>query len=62
MADTQVKTVTVVRLESSQLQAFIAKCGGTTHVDSSQTELQVAWQLGVQHAVNVLRQGFTIAD
>ena len=62
MADTETKTLTIVRLEASQLQAFISCCGGTTFVDSSQTELQVAWQLGVQHAVNILRQGFTLPD
>lgn len=62
MADTDSKQLVVVRLSSDQLSEFIKQCGGTTFVNADQTQLQVAWQLGVQHAVNILRKGFTIAD
>lgn len=36
------------------------KAGGNTHVNTTTTELQAAYQLGVQHVLRILREGFNI--
>lgn len=36
------------------------RAGGNTNLNNTTTDLQAAYQLGVQHVLRILREGFTI--
>lgn len=48
----------VYRLDESQLEAVRRKASGTISINSETTPLQAGFSLGVQHVLNVLREGF----
>ena len=48
------------RLTDAQYEAFEKKAHAVTIVNSTTTELQAGYQLGVQHALKVLREGWAV--
>lgn len=55
------KEVTIVRLDPAVLLDLKRKVGATCIVTSQTTEHQAGYQLGVQHVLNVLQEGYTIS-
>lgn len=50
----------VVRLDMEQYTQLVRKVGVNAVIDNNATEHTVAFKLGVQHTLNVLREGFVI--
>lgn len=48
------------RLTQAQYAAFEKKAQAITIVNSTTTELQAGYQLGVQHALKILREGWVV--
>lgn len=57
---TRIKTV--VRIDSRVLADFEKKMQAFTFVGKDTTNLQAGWQLGIQHAVKVFREGCVIEN
>lgn len=53
-------TRTVVRLDEAILADLRRKAGVTAVVTNQTTEHMAGYQLGVQHVLNVLAEGFTV--
>lgn len=53
------KVITVLRLEARQY-AELEKRVGHIQIDGQTSELQAAYQLGIQQVLKVLRQGYVI--
>ncbi len=51
----------VHRLSPDQLDAVRRQAAGNISINMNTTPLQAGFQLGVQHVLNVLRDGFTTA-
>lgn len=52
----------VVRLEQSILNDLRRRVGGTCVVTTQTTDHMAGYQLGINHVLNVLQEGFTISD
>ena len=50
----------VVRLEHSVMQDLRRKVNASALVTSQTTDLQAGFQLGINHVLNVLQEGYTI--
>ena len=50
----------VVRLDSEQYSQLVKKIGYNAAIDNNSTVHTVAFKLGVQHALNVLREGYVV--
>jgi hypothetical protein len=59
-APQSVVTVELVRLRPDVLAKLEHELGNTTYIGPNTTELQVAYNLGVQAALKKLRDGFSI--
>lgn len=59
-ASQNVVTVEIVRLRSDVLAKLENELGNTTYIGPNTTELQVAYNLGVQAALKKLRDGFSV--
>lgn len=49
------------RLDPSALAVIKKQCAAGITINSNTTPLQAGFQLGVQHVINVLQEGFTTA-
>lgn len=56
---TETKTVTLVRLDESAYKDLEGKCP-IPFVQGNTTDLQAGFQLGVQHVLKMLREGYTV--
>lgn len=54
------QTRVIVRLNDEILTEFRRRVGATAVVTNATTEHMAGYQLGINHAVNVLAEGFTI--
>lgn len=59
---TEVRVVKKVRLEQSVLNDLRRRVGGTCVVTTQTTDHMAGYQLGINHVLNVLQEGFTITD
>lgn len=57
----KVTELVTVRLTDEQLKEFRRRVNGTAVVTASTTDLMAGYQLGINHALNVLQEGFTIS-
>lgn len=56
-----IEAKTIHRLSPDQLDAVRRAVAGTISINSNTTPLQAGFQLGVQHVLNALRDGFVTA-
>lgn len=56
----QPQTVELNRLTQAQYEAFEKKVHAVTIVNQTTTELQAGYQLGMQQALKVLREGWVV--
>lgn len=54
------KQEVVVRLEQAVLNDLRKKVNASALVTSTTTDLQAGFQLGINHVLNVLQEGYTI--
>lgn len=52
--------VQVIRLHPDQYNELRKSVGGTPYVGPTTTELQAGFQLGVEHVLTKLREGFVL--